>query len=79
MFVRPMYPDQPEKNPDPRLSRCREIPPEAVGGGIFDGFFLDNFRPEVDSQVISGLIVDPTGMKVPVKLGDSRLNRSRDT
>ena len=30
------------------------------------------------SVVIFGVIVDPTGMNVPVKLGDSRSNRSQD-
>ena len=30
------------------------------------------------SDVISGVVVDPTGIKVPVKFGDSRSNRSRD-
>ena len=35
-------------------------------------------RPEVASDVISGAVVDPTGMKVSVKLGDSRSDRYRD-
>ena len=36
-------------------------------------------RPKTDSDVISDVVVDPTGMKVSVKLfGDSRPNRSRD-
>ena len=30
------------------------------------------------SDVISGAVVDPTGVKVRVKFGDSRSNRSRD-
>ena len=53
---------------------------EAVGGVIFDRFSnVDNFRPEVDSDVISGVvIVDPTGVKIRVKFGDSRSNHSRD-
>ena len=38
----------------------------------------DNFRPEVHSDVISGVVVDPTGVKVRAKLDDSRSNRSRD-
>ena len=29
----------------------RNIPSEAAGGGIFD-YFRDNFRPEVDTDVI---------------------------
>ena len=41
-------------------------------------FFRCSFRPEVYSDVISGAIVDPTGVKVCVKHGDSRSNRSRD-
>ena len=44
---------------------------EAVRGVIFGPFSnVDNFRPEVHGDVISGSVVDPTG--------DSRLNRSRD-
>ena len=38
----------------------------------------DNFRPEGDSDVIFGMVVDPTGVKVRVKAGDSRSSRSRD-
>ena len=38
----------------------------------------DNFRPEAASDVISGVAVEPTGVKVRVKFGDSRQNRSRD-
>ena len=30
------------------------------------------------SDVISGVIADPTSVKVPVKFGDSKSNRSRD-
>ena len=48
-------------------------------GVILDHFSnVDNFRPEVHSDVISGVIVDPTGVKVRVKFVDSRSNRSRD-
>ena len=50
----------------------REIPPEAAC------FFRCSFRPEVVIDVISGAVVDPTGVKVRVKFGDSRSNRSRD-
>ena len=35
------------------------------------------FRTSITS-VISGVVVDPTSVKVPVKFGDSRSNRSRD-
>ena len=35
-------------------------------------------RPEAASDAISGVVVDPTGMDVRVKLGDSKSNRSRD-
>ena len=35
-------------------------------------------RPEVDSDVISGMVVDYFGMDVRVKFGDSRSNISRD-
>ena len=38
-FVRPIVHDKPVKFRDPHLNRAREIPPEAVGRGIFDGIF----------------------------------------
>ena len=59
------------------LNRSREIPPEAVGGGIFASFPYD-FRPEVDNDVISGVAVKYFGVDVGVKFGDSTPNRSRD-
>ena len=31
--------------------------PEAIRCGIFDSFFRDNFRPEVVSDVISGVVL----------------------
>ena len=39
---------------------------------------VDNFRAEGCSDVIPSVFVDPTGVKVPVKFGDSRTNHSRD-
>ena len=59
-------------------SNCsREIPPDALEGGI-SMVFVDDFRLEVDSDVISGTNEAQVGMDVPVKFDDSRLNRSRD-
>ena len=52
---------------------------EAIGFGIFDRVFnFDNCQTEVVSDVISGMVVDPTGVKARVKFDDSRSNRSRD-
>ena len=52
---------------------------EAVEGVIFGRFSnVDNFRPEVHSDVISRVAVDPTGLKARVKFGDYRSNHSRD-
>ena len=34
-------------------------------------FFHHNVRPEVGSDVISGVVVDPTGIKIRVEFGDS--------
>ena len=39
---------------------------------------VDNFRSEVCSDDISGVVLGPTGMKVHANGGDSRSNRSRD-
>ena len=35
-------------------------------------------RPEVLNDVIPGAVIEPTGVKAPVKVVDSRSNRSRD-
>ena len=44
---------------------------------IFSRFSnVDNFRPEIDSDIISIVVVDPTDVKAHVKFGDSRSNRS---
>ena len=59
------------------LNHSREIPPQAVGSGIFDSFSL-YFRPEVDNDVISSVTVDYVGLDVRVKFGDSRSNGSRN-
>ena len=50
--VGPIVIDKQEELRDPRLNLSREIPQESVGG-----FFQDNFRPEVDSDVISGVVI----------------------
>ena len=41
--------------------------------GVISGPFsnVDNFRPEVYSDVMSGVVVDSTGAKAPVTFGDS--------
>ena len=57
-FVGPVVPNERVKFRDPRFNRSRRIPPDAVEGGIFDVSFRDNFRPEVDSDVISGVDVE---------------------
>ena len=56
--------------------RATRIRPKAVIIGRFSN--VDNFRPEVRSDIISGMVVGPMGVKASVKLGDSRSNRSRD-
>ena len=57
---------------DPRLNLSQDIPPEAVRG-----FIVGPFRTLI-SSVISTVVVDWMGVKVPVKYGDSRSNHSRD-
>ena len=50
-----------------------------VGGVSFSRFSnADNLRLEEDRDIISGAVVDPTGVKVPLKFGESRSNRCRD-
>ena len=70
---------------DPRLNLYRDIPPEGVLRRQHCAKFgdsrlkpsasfsaVDNFRLEADSDVISDVVVDPTGVKICVKFGDSR-------
>ena len=45
----------------------------------FRWVFGDNFRQEVVSDVISGVTLQLVGMDVPVIVGDSRSNLSRDS
>ena len=52
-FVKPIVPDMFVQFRDPRIKRSRELPSEPVGSDILDGFFHDNFRPEVASDVLS--------------------------
>ena len=76
-FVWPLVLDTPVKFHDPSLNCSRNIPPEAVGSGIFD-CFPHNFRPQVDNDVISSVAVDSVGMDVH-KFSDfwfSRYSRS---
>ena len=50
-----------------------------MGGVIFGPFSnVDNFRTEAHNDVIFGAVIDPTGVKVHVKFGDSESTRSRD-
>ena len=79
MFVRLIVHNKRVKFRGPRFNRSRESPPEAVGGVIFGRLSnVDNFRPEVVRYVISGVIVYPTSMDVPIKLDDSNSKHSRD-
>ena len=41
-------------------------------------FFRGNFRPEVANDVISSANVGQVGLDLPIKLGDSNSNGSRD-
>ena len=63
---------------DPCLNYYREIRYKAVGSGI-SGRILnsDNSRPEVTSDVISGLAVYWVGIDAWLKYGYSRLNNGR--
>ena len=76
-FLRPVVPDKHMKFGDPRLNLSRDISPEAVGGVIF-GLFLnvDKYQLEVNSDVIYDVFIDPIGVKVHVKFGDSQSNHS---
>ena len=71
--------DLPVKFCDSISNGSRDNSSEAVGCGIFDRFLnFDNCQPQVVSSVISGVVVDLTDLKVPVKFCGSRPNCSRD-
>ena len=72
--------DVPAKNlGDSSSSGSRDIRPRSRGVRHFRPFWnFANCQPEVVSDVISGVVIDPTGLKVPVILCDSRSNRSCD-
>ena len=63
-FSSPIVPDMCMKFRNHRLSRSREIQPEAVGCGIINGFSRDNFRWEVISDVQSGVIQGQTVLEI---------------
>ena len=71
----PLVPDKCVKVDNPSLDRSREIPPEVVGGSIFDCF------PSITSDGKQTMMSYPVRlstmlvwMYVPVKFGDSRSN-----
>ena len=76
-FVGPVVPGSSVKFGDPRLNLSRKLHLKA-SEAAFSMAFPDNFRAEVVSDVISAMITEPTGVKVRVKFGDCRSNRSRD-
>ena len=63
---------------DPSLNRFRQNSPEAVGGGVFSTVFRYNFRPDVDSDVISDVAVDDVDVDVREKFGDLGSNGCGD-
>ena len=64
--MRPFVLDKCVKFCGPSLNCSREIPPEAIGGGIYDSFFRYNFRLEADNDVISDVAVDNVDVYVRV-------------
>ena len=72
--MRPIVSNKGVKFGDLRLKHSREIPLLAVGYGIVDSFFCDNFRPDVVSDVLSGAAIGYVNVDVSVKLDDSTLN-----
>ena len=77
MFVGSVVLDKCVKCHDPSSKCSREIPFEAVGGGIFDCFSPITYDRNRD-DVISGVAEDNVGVDVCVKFGASRLNGCRD-
>ena len=57
------------------IEKFHQKPSEAAFSA---GFFRDNFRSVVASDVISGGYMEAGILNVRVKLGDSRSNRYRD-
>ena len=77
-FVRPIVLDKCVKCGDPCLNRSPEIPPEAVGGGIFGRFpNFNECRPEAAGDVTSGVPLTYVGKDVAGSFGESKLNNGR--
>ena len=71
MFAGSIFPDTFVKFCDIHLNRSGEIKPKAIGCGILAVFFnLDNCRPEVAGDVVSGVALDHVGMDVTAKFAD---------
>ena len=64
--------DKAVKVRDPHLNPSPESRPKPSEAGLSTVFFRDNFRAEVDSDVISGVSVDLVGMAVKIKFPDCR-------
>ena len=62
---------------DPRNNLSREIAPKAVRGDILDGFFRDNFLPEIVSDVMFDVAVDYVCVDVHATFGEPELNSGR--
>ena len=58
------------------LEKLDQKPSEVAFSAVFSNF--DKCRPEVAGDVVSGAVIDPVGLDVPAKFGDSRSNHSRD-
>ena len=70
-FVQPIVLDKRVKFCS-RLNHSRQIRTKAIGGGIYEFFCRNNFRPEVVSDCISGVAIEWVGMDVCIKFGDIR-------
>ena len=78
VFMGPVVLNKCVKFNEPSFNRSRKIPPEAVGGGIFDCLSSTTSDWKQINDVISGVAVDNVGMDVCVKFVDSRSNAFPD-
>ena len=77
-LVKPLVPDNHVKFVDLHLQTVLEKFHLKASEAAFRRFLHSSFQPEVDNNDMSGANVVRVGVDVPVKLGDSSSNDSRD-
>ena len=75
-FVRAIALDRHVKARDRCLTVLEKFHQKPLRAVFADSVFRYNFRPEVDNEDISGIVIERVGIDVHVKFGDSRSDSS---